>query len=138
MGADRSRQFVVDRIWGAPPGDGARERSQSVQVLRELAQHLDVPVLLLVELGLSLDARADKRPVAQDLAEAGMLEREADAVFYLHRPGMYEKSRRTKGVVEMNVARHSTCALGTVRLTFVVEETRFLDPRDQPGDVTLN
>lgn len=53
--------------------------------LRELAQDLGVPVLLLHQINRSVEAKADKRPRKSDLRDSGRLEEVADIVLLLYR-----------------------------------------------------
>jgi replicative DNA helicase len=57
--------------------------------LRNLAEELDVFVILLSQLNRAVEARGDKRPIMADLRDSGNLEEYADTIIFLYREGYY-------------------------------------------------
>ncbi len=56
--------------------------------LKDLAEELDLPVLVLVQLSFAEDSLIEPRPQLADLSALG-IEQAADIVMFIYRPGMY-------------------------------------------------
>lgn len=57
--------------------------------LKQVANKLDVPLLVAHQLSRALEQRSDKRPQLFDLRESGRLEEDADIVLFLYRENYY-------------------------------------------------
>ena len=57
--------------------------------LKSLAKELNVPIILLAQLGRKNDADADNLPKMEDLRESGNIEQDADIIIFPHRPWVY-------------------------------------------------
>ena len=62
-----------------------------------------------------------------DLRESGSLEQDADLVMLLYREDYYEEATPDKNIAEVIVAKHRNGPVGTVRLFFQKEFTRFMN-----------
>lgn len=61
--------------------------------LKQIARDLNLPILCLVQLNREVEHRhglAEKRPILPDFRYSGRLEQDADQVWFLFRPSMYE------------------------------------------------
>ena len=121
--------IVVDYIQLMSGGGSAENRQLEVSEisrgLKILARELEVPIVALSQLSRQLEARADKRPMLQDLRESGSLEQDADVVMFLYRDEVYNPESADKGSAEVIVAKHRSGPIGTKRLVFLGQYTRF-------------
>ncbi len=72
-------------------GTRAEEINQIAVDLKVMAGTLGVPVLALAQPNRAVETRQDKRPVMSDLADSSGIEKEADSVSFIYRPGYYER-----------------------------------------------
>ena len=111
-------------------GDGNSENrqlevSEISRSLKVLARELEVPIVALSQLSRNLESRSDKRPMLADLRESGSLEQDADVVMFLYRDEVYNSESPDKGSAEVIVSKHRSGPIGTKRLVFLGQYTRF-------------
>jgi len=140
-----------------------QEVSEITRGLKALAKELEVPVIALSQLSRAVEQREDKRPQLSDLRESGSIEQDADVVMFVYREQYYleraEPGRRPEeseekfnerydswhkrllevvNTAEVIIAKQRHGPVGTVRLSFQGEFTKFgnLDTHhhdDEPG-----
>ena len=121
-----------------------QEVSMITQGLKALAKELDIPVLALAQLSRQVEQRDDKRPQLSDLRESGSIEQDADVVMFVFREEYYvarseptegteehlkwqEEMENLHGKAEIIVGKQRHGPIGTVKLSFNPELTKFGD-----------
>jgi replicative DNA helicase len=116
-------------------GSGNREQeiASISRALKNIAKELNIPVIAISQLSRAVETRGgDKRPQLSDLRESGSIEQDADMVLFLYRPEYYritedENGQSTKGIGEINIAKHRNGSLGTMKLKFIGHLTKFIN-----------
>lgn len=141
MGSSRSSQ--ANRV---------QEVSEISRGLKILAKELQIPVIGLAQLSRAVEQRENKRPQLSDLRESGSIEQDADVVMFVYREQYYlerdeparrpeedesrfnerysdwqERCQQAHGIAECIVAKQRHGPIGTVRMQFTGEFTRFSD-----------
>ena len=131
------------------PENRVQEISEITRGLKAIAKELAVPVLALSQLSRQVEQREDKRPQLADLRESGSIEQDADVVMFIFREEYYrgrepkkgenetqekfnqkidewkEYMEKIHGVAEIIVEKQRHGPIGTVKLHFEAEITRF-------------
>ncbi len=98
--------------------------------LKGLAKELHVPIVALSQLSRASETRADHRPQLSDLRESGALEQDADVVMFIYRAEQYRDAdgnpnTEEQGTAEIIIGKQRNGPIGTAKLAFIKEHTRF-------------
>ncbi|HKP79817.1 MAG TPA: replicative DNA helicase [Phenylobacterium sp.] len=124
------------------PDNRVQEVSMITQGLKALAKELSVPVLALSQLSRQVENREDKKPQLSDLRESGSIEQDADMVMFVYRESYYlsrmepregtpehftwqEQVDQVKGLAEIIIGKQRHGPIGTVKLSFNEDLTKF-------------
>ena len=123
--------IIIDYIQLMTSNTRSESRQQEVseisRSLKALARELNVPVVALSQLSRAVEQRPDHRPMLSDLRESGAIEQDADVVMFLYRDDYYNKDTEQKGIAEIIIAKQRNGPIGTVKMAWLPEQTRFAD-----------
>lgn len=130
--ADRGLgMIIIDYLQLMRGRDGSERREQEIseisRSLKALAKELHVPVIALSQLSRAVEQRTgDKRPILSDLRESGSIEQDADMVFFVFREEFYKRDDESlKGLAEIIIGKQRNGPVGTAKLAWLGEYTRF-------------
>ena len=101
------------------------EVSEISRQLKAIALELKIPVLACAQLSRANTQRQVKRPMLSDLRDSGSIEQDADVVMFLHREEYYDPNTEDKNIAEVIVAKQRNGPLGTIKLAWLGQYTRF-------------
>ena len=93
--------------------------------LKKLAIELDVPVIITSQLEREIERRNNKRPMLSDIRDTTALEGFADIITMIYRDEYYEPETEDRGITELITCKHRNGPVGTVKLLFEPQFTRF-------------
>lgn len=121
--------IIIDYLQLMRSDDNLENRQQEISTisrsLKALARELHCPVIAVSQLSRAVESRTDHRPQLSDLRESGAIEQDADMVILLMREEYYKPTEENRGVAEVIIGKQRNGPVGTIKLAFVKEFTRF-------------
>jgi len=112
-------------------GSGGKEENRQQEIsdisrsLKSLARELNVPIIAISQLSRAVESRTDHRPQLSDLRESGAIEQDADLVVLILREEYYKPTPDNEGIAEVIIAKQRNGPVGSMKLSFIKEYTRF-------------
>ncbi len=123
------QMLIVDYLQLMRGASGKENRQQEIseisRSMKALARELNIPIIAISQLSRAVEQRTDHRPMLSDLRESGAIEQDADVVILLLREEYYSPTEENKGIAEVIVAKQRHGPVGTIKLAFLPEYTRF-------------
>ena len=117
-------------------GSRQEEVASISRALKALAIELNVPIIALQQLSRAPTGRSNHRPVLSDIRDSGAIEQDADVVMFLHREEYFDPNTPDKNIAELIIAKQRNGSLGTVKLGWKGEFTKFLDLSPKANEAT--
>ena len=115
-------------------GSRQEEVASISRSLKALALELKIPIIALQQLSRAPTGRSTHRPMLSDIRESGAIEQDADVVMFLHREDYYDPNTPEKNIAELIIAKQRNGSLGTVKLGWKGEFTKFIDLSPKPNE----
>jgi replicative DNA helicase len=93
--------------------------------LKSLARELNVPIVTLSQVKRETEG---KQPNLADIRESGSIEQDADVVIFIHRERKVDRNvdeQSSEVVTELIIAKQRNGPIGTIKLAFIPEYTKF-------------
>lgn len=125
------QSLYVDYIQKIKPARDLSNKTQEVgeiaEGLKNIAKELDIPVIALAQVNRECEKRPDKRPMASDLKDCGVIEQEADVIMMLYRDEVYNEDTDAKGIAEINIEKNRSGPIGDLKCAFEKKTVAFKD-----------
>lgn len=93
--------------------------------LKNLAKELDIPVVALAQVNRECEKHENKRPNMGHVADASIIEKEADSMIVLYRDEVYNENSPDKGIAELGILKNRHGPTGCIRVAWRGEFLQF-------------
>lgn len=87
------------------------------RTLKTITLKLNIPIIVLSQLGRQVEERESKRPILRDLDVIGSLVQDSNKVIFLYRENYYNKEYELNDI-ELIVAKNRGGSIGTIKMLF--------------------
>lgn len=116
----------IQRIYPTDPKQPKHIQVAEVTTgLKSLAKELGIPIIALAQVNRDCEKRADRRPLMGDIADASIIEKEADLIMTLYRDEVYFEDSPDKGIAEIGICKNRHGPIGLVRTSWNGSTFRF-------------
>lgn len=128
--------LMIDYLQKIRGGQGQDFRLQIGDIavqLKSLARELKIPVVALAQVKREVETRPmggdglGRMPYMSDLAEAGIIEQEADQIITLYRPEVYDDGPNYRGIAYTNICKNRHGPVGHKAVSWRGEYLKFGD-----------
>lgn len=128
--------LIVDYLQKLRGGQGENFRLQVGDIttrLKDLARELNIPVIALAQVKREVESRPlgndglGRMPFMSDIAEASIVEQEADQIITLYRPEVYEDAPQYRGLAYVNICKNRHGPVGHKAVAWRGEFLQFGD-----------
>ena len=117
----------IQIMGGIDDNNPVRSIGKITRRLKAFGKEFGCPVIALSQLNRSLESRGNKRPIMSDLRESGAIEQDADQILFIYRDEVYNAESKEKGTAEIIVGKQRNGPVGSIRLGFEGQFSRFKD-----------
>ena len=93
--------------------------------LKKMAEELNVPLIIISQLSKDVEKRRNNRPMLSDIRDFEPLEVYSDIITMIYRDEYYNPETEDRGITEIITCKHRNGPLGTVKLLFEPQFTRY-------------
>jgi replicative DNA helicase len=90
------------------------------EILKELAEELNITILLVSAISMSVNDRQEPRPILEDINTSGKISQVADVVMLLYREDYYDKNCEVPNLAELIIAKNKNDNIKTVFLVWII------------------
>lgn len=124
----RLAAVFVDQLGKCKHPSAARDDlaiGKTTTLFAEGAQFLDVPFVVLHQIGRSGEKNENRRPSMKDLKNSGCVEEDASTILLLYRDEQYDPDSESKGIAEVIIAKQRNGESGMVKVAYDGRTTTF-------------
>lgn len=122
--------LIVDYLQRLLPDERCENRTREIgraaAAMKSIARQNNIPVVLMSQVNRGSVARQDKRPTMADLRDSGEIEQEADSVWLLHRPIVYDTAADPE-TAEIVIDKNRHGPIGLVKCSYRAEIMRWMN-----------
>lgn len=97
------------------------EIGEITRELKQVANQLDIPIVIFSQLSRGIESRQTKKPVLSDLRESGDIEQDSSVVLFL------SKDEEEDGLIDLTVAKNRNGALAEIKYRFFRSKSEFVE-----------